>query len=62
MKLFRLALNSTENVSLTAHGVTATLYITTTSLVGTYSNDYDTRLRHINLLEIPSIFSDGLIY
>ena len=54
--------NSSENVSLTAHGVTATLSVSATSLVGTYSNDYDTRLRHINLLEIPSIFSDGLIY
>lgn len=54
--------NSSASVSLTAHGVTATLSISTTSLVGTYSNDYDTRLRHINLLEIPSEFSDGLIY
>lgn len=54
--------NSSERVSLTAHGVTATLSISTTSLVGTYSNDYDTRLRHINLFEIPPVFSDGLIY
>lgn len=52
--------NSSENVSLTAHGVTATLSVSKTSLFGTYSNDYDTRLRKINLIEIPSDFSNGL--
>ena len=54
--------NSTESVSLTAHGVTATLSISTTSLVGTSSNDYDTRLRKLNLVEIPTEYSDGLEY